>query len=234
MNSLKIWHISDTHGMHNEIDMSNIPEVDVVVHSGDCSNYYNPIDNFVEVIKFLDWYATLPIKYKIYVAGNHDTSIEKRLVDEQQFSSRGIIYLEHEETTIEGFKFFGSPYTPRFGNWAFMKSRETISRAWEVIPDDTAIMICHGPPKGVLDISYKQEPGSPIERCGCSALKKRMEVIQPPLMLFGHIHNCKDITNAGFVQFPSHKTIYSNGTCVKDGEFSKGLTSKGNVFTLTS
>lgn len=232
MKELKIWHISDTHCMHNEIDMNSIPEVDLVVHSGDCSNYYNPIFNMAEVMNFLDWYEKLPIKYKIYVAGNHDTSIEKRLVDKEQFTSRGIAYLEHEEIKIKGVKFFGSPYTPKYGNWAFMKPRETISRMWEHIPEDTDVMICHGPPKGVLDISYKHEPGSPIERCGCSALQKRIENIEPKLMLFGHIHSCKDITNAGHVQFSSHKTVYSNGSCVKDGEFSKGLTSRGNILNV--
>lgn len=234
MKTLKIWHISDTHGLHNELNQNKLPEVDVVVHSGDCSNYYNPIFNVAEVMNFLDWYEKVDIKHKIYVAGNHDTSVEKRLVDKEQFTSRGIIYLEHEEVIIDGFKFFGTPYTPRYGNWAFMKAREKINRVWDSIPEDTDVMICHGPPKGALDISYKQEHGSPIERCGCSALKKRMEIIQPSLMLFGHIHSCKDITNAGHVQFSSHKTIYSNGSCVKDGEFDKGLSSHGNIFTITS
>ncbi len=52
----------------------------MIIHSGDCSNNINPYFNENEVRQFIDWYKEVPVKYKIYVAGNHDTSIEKRLV----------------------------------------------------------------------------------------------------------------------------------------------------------
>jgi hypothetical protein len=35
------------------------------------------INNEVEVRGFIDWYRSLKIPVKIFVAGNHDTSIEK-------------------------------------------------------------------------------------------------------------------------------------------------------------
>ena len=60
---MKIWHISDTHGYH---DLLSIPEnIDIVTHSGDCSNDRNPYNNESEVRNFIDWYKLLPIKYKI-------------------------------------------------------------------------------------------------------------------------------------------------------------------------
>ena len=89
---MKIWHISDTHTYH---DLLRIPEgVDMVIHSGDCSNPRDPYNNEPEVREFIDWYKELPIKNKIYVPGNHDTSIEKKLVIKKDFTDAGIVYLE--------------------------------------------------------------------------------------------------------------------------------------------
>ena len=78
MNKSRIWHISDTHTFHN---MLSIPDnIDIVIFSGDCSNPKEPLPNSFEVLQFLKWFGELPIKHKIFVAGNHDTSIEKRFI----------------------------------------------------------------------------------------------------------------------------------------------------------
>ena len=55
--------------------------------------------------------------------------------------------------------------------------------------------------------------------------------VKPKLMLFGHIHNCKDIVNAGTRKVSGLDTIFSNGSVVTDGKFGK-LTSKGNIFEI--
>jgi Icc-related predicted phosphoesterase len=224
--SLKIWHISDTHTFH---DLLTIPEnVDVVIFSGDCSNPRDPYNNEPEVREFIDWYASLDIKYKIFVAGNHDTSIEKGLVTKEDFSNNNIIYLENDYVTIEGFKIFGSPFTPTFGNWAFMKARDKINKVWEQVDDDVDVFIVHGPPKGVLDCSYSRE--GVFERCGCGALSKHiLNRIKPKLVCFGHIHNYKDIINAGVLI--TNDITFSNGSVVTDGKFGK-LSSNGNIFNL--
>lgn len=226
--SLKIWHISDTHTFH---DLLTVPEgIDMVIFSGDCSNPRDPFSNEPEVRAFIDWYSNLPIKYKIFVAGNHDTSIERGLVSITDFTAANIIYLENDYVEIEGFKIFGSPLTPTFGNWAFMKNRTTIDRSWQLIDDDVDILIVHGPPKGILDLSYNRE--GELERCGCSALKKHtLYRIKPKLMCFGHIHNCEDLINTGIIQLSGYDTIFSNGSVVTDGKFGK-LSSNGNIFEL--
>ena len=85
---MKIWHISDTHGFHNQLV---IPKgIDLVIHTGDCSNYKDPFPNENEVRKFIDWYEQVPIPNKIFIPGNHDTSIERGLVKASDFISRGI------------------------------------------------------------------------------------------------------------------------------------------------
>jgi Icc-related predicted phosphoesterase len=225
---LKIWHISDTHTFH---ELLHEPEgIDMVIFSGDCSNPRDPYANEPEVRNFLTWFSKLKAPYKIFVAGNHDTSIEKGLVDKETFDNCGVIYLENKGIEIEGLKIWGSPNTPTFGFWSFMKAREKINRVWENIPDDTDILIVHGPPKGILDHSYNRE--GVYERCGCSALRKHvLNRIKPKLMCFGHIHNSEDIINQGTLILNQHQTIFSNGSVVEDGKFGK-LSSNGNLFTI--
>ena len=225
---MNIWHISDTHGYH---DLLRIPhDVDMIIHSGDCSNHRDPYNNEPEVRKFIDWYKELPIKYKIYVAGNHDTSIEKRLVVKQDFEDNDIIYLENESIVIEGIKIFGSPHTPQFGNWAFMKERTKLERFWRLaIEEDVDIIVTHGPPKGILDKSYDQRNN--MEACGDKSLLNRILEVQPAYSLFGPIHNTKDIVNAGMQKLSICDTFFSNGSVVTDGRFGK-LSSNGNIFEL--
>ena len=110
---MKLLHISDTHSFHEMFPMERFNDIDVVVHSGDCSNYRDPYRNEHEVRAFIAWYRDVPVKNKIYVAGNHDTSIEKRLVTPGDFAEAGIIYLENAATTINGVKFWGSPQIGR-------------------------------------------------------------------------------------------------------------------------
>lgn len=224
---MKIWHISDTHTFHG---LLQIPEgIDMVIFSGDCSNPRDPYTNEQEVRNFITWFDSLKIKHKIFVAGNHDTSIEKGLITKDNFDQCCIYYLENTHITIEGLKIFGSPYTPSFGHgWAFNKERHKLDRMWDKIIDiDTDIIIVHGPPKGVLDKSYDRRGW--MESCGDKSLLNRINEVKPTLVLFGHIHNCDDIINAGTFKFSTYDTIFSNGSVVTDGKFGK-LSSNGNVF----
>lgn len=224
---MKIWHISDTHTFHGLLDVPK--DIDMVIHSGDCSNPMEVVQSTQEIENFMFWYSRLPIKHKIFVAGNHDTAIARGRITKIDFDSQGIIYLENESTEIEGFKIYGSPYTPTFGNWSFMKSRDKMYELWQHIPDDTDIMVCHGPVKGVLDLSRNSY--GELEYCGDTALKKRMLKIEPKLFLSGHIHNYDDIINAGHTKLTNYKTIFSNGSVVTDGKFGR-LSSHGNIFEL--
>jgi Icc-related predicted phosphoesterase len=212
---------------------SNFEGVDVVVHSGDCSNYRDPYRNHAEVLDFLEWYKNVPVKHKIYVAGNHDSSIERRMVTPGDFAAAGIIYLENEATTINGVKFYGSPITPTFGDWSFMKARDKTHEVWAQIPDDTDVLIVHGPPKGVRDLSFDRH--GQLEFCGDLSLTKRCWALKDTLKLvcFGHIHNMDGVdTNQGVSTYSRTKTVFSNAACVYDGKFSLGLTSFGNVLEV--
>jgi Icc-related predicted phosphoesterase len=224
---MKIWHISDTHTYHNLLD---VPEnIDMVIHSGDATNPKNPYLSEDEMQNFIYWYSLLPIKHKVFVAGNHDVCIEKNFIKKDDFERAGIIYLENDYIEVKGIKIWGSPVTPTFGEWAFMKARHKTHELWQQIPDDTDIVVVHGPPATILDLSYNRQ--NELEFCGDSALRKRIIDINPKLCLFGHIHNCEDIINAGTRTLSIRDTIYSNGSVVTDGKFGK-LSSNGNIFEI--
>ena len=224
---MKIWHISDTHGLHGQLQ---VPDgIDVVVHSGDASNWRDPYRNESELRAFIDWFACLSIPTKVFVPGNHDTSLEKGLITRDLIEHRKIRLLINEEREIGGLRFWGSPFTPRYGDWSYMRDRGTINRIWENIPEGLDVLITHGPPYGVLDATYDRH--NKVELVGCSALAKRVAKVEPRFMLFGHVHSTDDIRNAGTRTIADYKTQFSNGSCCDDGKMSS-VTSNGNIIEV--
>lgn len=225
---LKIWHISDTHSYHS---LLQVPEnIDLVVFSGDESNCYDIYKNEPECRDFIEWFGNLPIKHKVFIGGNHSAFVALRTREFKELcKSKGIVYLENDGVEIEGFKIWGSPYSPTFGNWHFMKSRDKMWKLWENIPEDTDILITHTPPKGCLDLSYNRS--HQLKFCGCSNLLKNVFRVNPKLHLYGHIHTTEGILNAGTMKLANLGTIFSNASVVTDGKFGK-LSSNGNIFEL--
>ena len=245
---MKIWHISDTHGHHRQLIVPG--GIDMVIHSGDCSNYKDVRNNYREVYDFMEWYSLIPVKHKIFVGGNHDTSIANTGRNScpftpQQIINKGITYLFNSDVTIDGVKIWGSPYTPTYGtDWAWNLARHKMHDLWQTIPDDTDIVVTHGPPNGVLDIStgpdefwlgsttFPDVPASTIHFCGCKSLLKRIFTVNPKAHLFGHIHNIDSIQNAGMFYAANRRTLFSNGSCVTVRRIDAGLTSNGNIIDV--
>ena len=234
----KIWHISDTHAHHKQLKVPK--DIDIVIHSGDASNYKDPYRNEKEMHSFLTWYSSLDIPHKIFVAGNHDTSIEKGLIHKDDMKiSMGITYLYMETVEVMGLKIWGSPYVPRYGDWAFMKPRnEMMKKVWDFIDLEADIIVTHTPPKGILDYSDRRiyDPKinatiTIVEDCGCLSLKKTINKINPKLHCFGHIHSTSAIQNSGTRTVPGLQTVFSNGSCCMDGEKSR-MTFNGNIIDL--
>lgn len=222
---IKTWVISDTHSTHRRL---RIPDgVDMVIHSGDSTNYYNYTDNLLEFHDFKDWFLELPIKYKVIIAGNHDAWAMKRY-NIEDLKDNGIIYLEHEYTSIEDRVIFGSPYTPTFGNWYFMKDRGTISRSWEALGTNIDVLITHGPPKGVLDLTENRD--YTFEQCGDSALLKKVITIKPKFHVFGHIHDFKSCRNNGILV--QDDITFINASAVEDGKFEFGPKHNGHIIEV--
>lgn len=217
-----------THSYHHLLQIPN--NIDIVIHSGDESNYHDVYKNEVECKEFITWFANLDIKYKILISGNHSAYASKHTREFRQLcKENNIIYLENDGVTIEGLKIWGSPFSPTFGDWYFMKARDKMRNVWENIPEDTDILVTHTPPLGCLDLSYNRN--HELEFCGCANLLKHVFRVNPKLHLYGHIHNCEGVLNAGQMKLANLDTIFSNGSVVTDGKFGK-LSSHGNIFEL--
>lgn len=213
---MKIHHISDTHGYH---ELLQIPECDIIIHSGDFSNKRGPSLNHIETLDFLNWYEKINVKHKILIAGNHDSfAFFHNTEFQEECKKRKIVYLENTLFEINGINIYGSPVTPTFCNWYFQKPRHKLSSFWEKsIPNEKIdIFVTHGPPKGILDLSLNQE--HEIEICGDKALKNILTTkVKPKYVLFGHIHSNDDMDNNGLLL--RDNIYYSNAAVVRDNKF---------------
>jgi Icc-related predicted phosphoesterase len=191
---MRIVVISDTHYMHDRVA---IPDADLLVHCGDCLGH-GTLEELGELDRFL---GTLPHAHKILIAGNHDWCFERDPAAARRLV-RNAIYLEDEGVELSGKKFYGSPWQPWFFNWAFNLERgEPLREVWAKIPEDTEVLITHGPPHGILDRTLQGEV------VGCEQLLKRVEVVKPKLHLFGHIHE-------GYGTLQKGETLFVNAsTC---------------------
>lgn len=217
---MKIGVFSDTHSHHRMIDMESVKQYDMLIFAGDCSNPRDKYINANEVLNFIEWYESLEVPHKLWIAGNHETSIYFNAVRPKEIC-KSTTYLYHELVVVAGLRIFGSPYTPTFGDWAFMKSNEKLHRLWEDIPEGLDILVTHGPPHGVLDLSKSRE--GIIEMCGDKPLLKRVQKVKPLYHIFGHIHNSNGIHNEATLI--RDLTMFKNVSCVTDGNISSGLTS---------
>lgn len=188
----KIICLSDTHNCNEQI---SVPEGDILIHAGDAT-----INGTADEIgSFNKWFTNLPHKCKIFVAGNHDWLFETDHDRARSLLSNEIIYLQDNFVKIEGLKIYGSPWQPRFFEWAFNLNRGAeLAEKWKLIPEDTDILITHGPPFGILDEVPRRFW---IENSGCEELRKRVETIRPKLHVFGHIHCGYGMTEQFGVKF---------------------------------
>lgn len=181
--------ISDTHGKHQFA----LPEGDVILHAGDVSSRGHK----AEVQHFLDWFAGLDYRYKIFIAGNHDFFFEEAAHAEiEAMIPEGLIYLNDSGIEIEGIKIWGSPIQPWFYDWAFNRRRgPDIQKHWALIPEDSDIVITHGPVFGILD---RTASGQVV---GCEDLLPVIQRIAPKVHLCGHIHEAYGTRQVGDTLF---------------------------------
>ena len=181
---MKLTILSDTHNKHKQILASHIVGGDVIVHSGDISS----MGYEHEVRSFLKWFSNLNYEHKIFIAGNHDWMFERdpALAAEILEEYENITYLQDSYVVIDGIKFYGSPWQPEFYNWAFNIPRdsEQMAEKWNEIPDDTDVLITHGPPYGKNDRVIGRH-----DHLGCERLAIRVKEVKPLIHCYGHIHS---------------------------------------------
>lgn len=212
---MRVVCISDTHKSFPEV-----PDGDLLIHSGDFS--FNA--TLHDVIELNKWFGTLPHTNKILVPGNHDRIFEKDPVLAKATLSNAITLID-EELVINGIKIYGTPWTPVFFNWYFMGSGKTLGKRFGAIPDDTDILVTHGPPHGIMDqvpyfIPQTGEMG--VRNCGSIELYNRLQILKVKHHIFGHIHE-------GYGEQTIKGTHYINASQM-DGNYK--LTNKPIVFDI--
>jgi Icc-related predicted phosphoesterase len=192
----KITFISDTHNKHKHLTSKGMGNIlgsgDILVHAGDSTS----MGQKHEIEQFLKWFSNTDFEHKIFIAGNHDFGFEKETDIDQQFKDLGVTYLFDNDITIDGIKFYGSPWQPEFYNWAFNLPRgEELAAKWEKIPDDVDILITHGPAYGILD--YAPIGG----HVGCEELYRKIVEVKPKIHVCGHIHDSYGQKTMGGIEF---------------------------------
>lgn len=186
MRPVRLVLVSDTHLRHPEL-----PEGDVLIHAGDLTH----VGRRDELKRAVAWLRAQPHPHKLVIAGNHDFGLEREPELAALFAP-GIRYLRDEACTVAGLRFWGSPWTPRFHDWAFNLDRGAPLRAvWDRIPAGLDVLVTHGPPQGILD---RVEGG---ERVGCEELRRAVEARPPRLHVFGHVHESYGTERVGPTEF---------------------------------
>lgn len=181
---MRIVAVADTHLFHDQLA---VPDGDVFIHAGDMCRH----GNLAELRIAARWITGLPHRHKVIVAGNHDWAFVH-----EPARARALFgdchYLEDREVTLEGLRFYGSPWQPAFHDWAFNLPRgEPLTAVWRKIPHGLDVLVTHSPPEGVGD-------RSPVGgRAGCVDLRRRLVEVAPRLHLFGHIHQDGGAWRAG-------------------------------------
>jgi Icc-related predicted phosphoesterase len=195
---MRLVFISDTHNQHDQL---RLPDGDFLIHAGDFSGRGRP----EEVAAFMRWFSQQPHRHKICIAGNHDFMAERDPKAFRALIPDHVVYLEDSGVTLEGLRFWGSPITPWFFDWAFNRHRGAEIRPhWALIPKDTDILITHGPPYRILDVLAHD--GRPV---GCLDLLETVTTIKPKVHVFGHIHEA-------YGQLEQDGTAYLNASVLDE------------------
>lgn len=180
--------VSDTHN-----SQPALPHGDVLIHAGDLTQS----GTLRELQAAVAWLRAQPHPVKIVVAGNHDLLLDDAAGDARRRAGQenaaapaaraaidwgDIVYLENAAATVtcpngRRLHVYGSPLSPRHGNWAFQYPRG--EDVWAgTVPEGVDVLVTHGPPRAHLD----------LQRLGCVHLLRELWRVRPRLHVFGHVH----------------------------------------------
>lgn len=201
---MKIVALSDMHGHLSK----NIPECDVVCICGDIL----PLQVQRSIVRsvswltqdFKPWAESLPCKYVVFIAGNHDFVFDTlgpksdrrpyevmvEIFGESHLKQSKLIYLRDESYIIDGVKFYGTPWCPELVNWAFYKNQSDLIETFSNIPEDTDILLTHCPPK-IGNVGVVLQEGMNYLRNFGSEELSAVLIDKPNIkyILSGHIHS---------------------------------------------
>lgn len=180
---MRVAAVADLHG-----HLPDVPECDVLVIAGDITPVHDHRLAFQArwlAERFAPWLEGVAAARVVAIAGNHDFVFEQ--APESVPDGLRWTYLQDGGATIDGVRFWGSPWTPWFYDWAFNAPRDDDDEAfleglYDTVPDDTDVLVIHGPPAGFGDLTAHGA------RVGSRAFLRLIDRTEPALALFGHIH----------------------------------------------
>ncbi|XEV00888.1 hypothetical protein FSHL1_006175 [Fusarium sambucinum] len=199
--------LSDTHGQEFPGDRKPLHKVDVAIHCGDLTET-SRLYEFESAIRLL---KDINAPLKLVIPGNHDFTLDtptfKRAIAEtpfpdmivekqygrfgearrlmESFTHEGIVYLTegvHHFDLDNGAHLvvYASPYTPSNDCWGFQFD-PWIGHERE-IKEQVDVVITHGPPRGILDMTYRGK------HVGFPGLFEVVAQAKPLMHCFGHVH----------------------------------------------
>lgn len=169
--------ISDTHGFCPEIPS----DADAVIHAGDIAVDRGVIKNYTDDI--YPWAVRVGVPI-FATFGNHDFAGQQARIPPG--APENLHFIVDQAHTINGVQFWFSPWSNLFGAWAYMLNEAGLAAKYARIPEDTEVLVSHGPPKGYGDSIYWD---GQRQNVGSQALSDRMCAL-PNLryVITGHIH----------------------------------------------
>ncbi|KAH8819963.1 Metallo-dependent phosphatase-like protein [Xylogone sp. PMI_703] len=189
--------ISDLHGAPLP-PLPPLPSGDILIIAGDLTEGLPSqlISRHKKISSLKDQFEHI-----LVIGGNHDRALDsrcdvrnaaiyndaaQRIECRKEFhSSSEFTYLENAATTLhlhngQTLKVWASPASLATSHQTcFGYLSAEAEQQWNQIPDDTDILITHGPPLGYLDGDRKS---------GCKVLTSTLWRVRPLLHVFGHIH----------------------------------------------
>lgn len=180
MLGMKIVAVADLHG-----DLPELPPADLVLLAGDICPTWSRAEDVRKQAAWLEsdfrpWLESLQAARVIGIAGNHDVVFARA---PECVPSLPWTYLQDSGCRFRGYGIWGTPWARVFDTWPFMLPEHELNKKWRLIPEDTDILLVHGPAFGLGDTT-----GSPPQSAGSVTLRARLNSLAPMLTVCGHIH----------------------------------------------
>jgi Icc-related predicted phosphoesterase len=169
--------------------------------AGDIGHPFSPGNGYKQLAwlneTFNPWLNAAPAEEIVVTAGNHDFAL---------FRLRHLLTAERRwhlliDSGVElfGLKIWGAPWVKDLPGWAFSLAEFQLENRWQRIPDDTDIVVLHGPPHEIGD--WVENRGL-ITHTGSTTLAYHLlDRVRPRLVTFGHIHEAKVDWKVGDTRF---------------------------------
>jgi Icc-related predicted phosphoesterase len=181
---VRVLCLSDLHGWLPKV----LPDCDVVVIAGDIC----PTDNHTLEYqrrwmksRFRPWLDQLGVPV-VWTFGNHDF-IGEHAYEVLQMRDWKVPPLLDENRMVCNLRFHASPWSPTFGDWAFMDSDERLDIHWQKICQPVDVLITHTPAWGIGDLARLNG------HAGSKSLVPHLMDLAPRLHVCGHIHEAAGV-----------------------------------------